>query len=124
MSPDGIDPRVTSLEGPAALPRRNGELVFDAPWQARAFGLAVALNAAGLYPWRDFSAELARRIAEAERTGAPSGYYERWLASLEALVIGHGLVTPGEIHQRVERIAHDEAHEHDLPHPPLPGSRR
>ena len=26
--------------GPLAPPRRNGELVFEAPWETRAFGLA------------------------------------------------------------------------------------
>lgn len=31
------------MSGAAALPRRNGELVFEAPWQGRAFGLALAL---------------------------------------------------------------------------------
>ena len=36
-------PAVTAMTGAAALPRRNGELVFDAPWQGRAFGLALAL---------------------------------------------------------------------------------
>ena len=30
--------------GPAAPPRDNGELVFAAPWESRAFGLALALN--------------------------------------------------------------------------------
>ena len=34
--------------GPAAPPRDNGELVFAAPWESRAFGLALALNEAGL----------------------------------------------------------------------------
>ena len=30
-------PEVTGMTGAAALPRRNGELVFEAPWQGRAF---------------------------------------------------------------------------------------
>ena len=30
-------------EGPAAPPRANGELVFEAPWESRAFGIAIAL---------------------------------------------------------------------------------
>ena len=34
---------VTGMSGPAALPRRNGELVFEAPWQGRAFGMALAV---------------------------------------------------------------------------------
>ena len=35
------------VDGPAAPPRSNGELVFAEPWESRAFGLAMALNDAG-----------------------------------------------------------------------------
>jgi len=57
------DPRITAMDEQVALPRKNGELVFEAPWEARAFGLAVALNEAGVYPWRDFSQGLAAETA-------------------------------------------------------------
>jgi hypothetical protein len=33
MSAPTIDPAVTAMRGDAALPRSNGELVFEAPWQ-------------------------------------------------------------------------------------------
>ena len=49
------DARPADLRGDLALPRANGELVFAQPWQARAFGIAVALNESGAYPWRDFT---------------------------------------------------------------------
>ena len=39
-----VDDRVGQMAGPEALPRKNGELVFEAPWEGRAFGLAVALS--------------------------------------------------------------------------------
>ena len=48
------DRRVADMEGPAALPRENGELVFEAPWEGRAFGIAVALAEQGRYEWEDF----------------------------------------------------------------------
>ncbi|WP_296082166.1 hypothetical protein [uncultured Agrobacterium sp.] len=32
-----IDRNVSSMTGDIAIPRSNGELVFDAPWQSRAF---------------------------------------------------------------------------------------
>ena len=35
---------ISLMDGEASLPRSNGELIFDAPWEGRAFGLAVALN--------------------------------------------------------------------------------
>ena len=31
------------MTGRPRLPRANGELVFEAPWQSRAFGIAIAL---------------------------------------------------------------------------------
>ena len=44
-----VDPRIANLDRSAALPRKNGELVFQAPWEGRAFGMAVVLGAvAGL----------------------------------------------------------------------------
>ncbi len=63
------DPRITTMDEQVALPRQNGALVFEAPWEARAFGLAVALNEAGVYPWRDFSQGLAAETAALEAAG-------------------------------------------------------
>jgi hypothetical protein len=61
-----VDRRVANLEGEAGLPRKNGELVFDAPWEGRAFGLAVVLNEKGAYAWDDFRARLMDQV----KTGA------------------------------------------------------
>ena len=54
-----LDRRIANMEEHIAVPRQNGALVFAAPWEARAFGMAVALNDSGLYEWRDFSQSLA-----------------------------------------------------------------
>src|SRR5690606_17591417 len=92
-------------EGEAALPRSNGELVFEAPWEGRAFGIAVKLNEQGVYPWRAFRDGLVDQIAAAESAGEESGYYERWLATLERLLLEQGIVTPEELEQRTEEYA-------------------
>jgi nitrile hydratase accessory protein len=76
-----------ALAASAPLPRSNGELVFEEPWQGRALGMAVvALERAGI-PWPEFS----RRLAEAVRRhgydpGEPAAtaYYAAWLDALEA----------------------------------------
>ena len=110
-----IDPHIANMDGGMALPRKNGELIFVAPWEARAFGLAVALNETGLYPWRDFSQELAAEIETAEHEGLSSTYYERWLASLEKLVIAKGLMTRAELDvstARLGQIEADDDHHH------------
>jgi hypothetical protein len=42
------------IEGPAAPPRANGELVFAEPWEGRAFGLAMALVHGGTISYEAF----------------------------------------------------------------------
>src|SRR4029453_5928679 len=105
------DPHIAAIDEEVALPRKNGELVFEAPWEARAFGLAVALSEAGMYPWRDFSQGLAAETAAVEQQGAPASYYERWLETLEKLAIARGLVSLDELDARTAEYAfsaHDE----------------
>ena len=72
-----------STELPADLPRHNGELVFAAPWEGRAFGLAAAyLDATGV-GWPAFRSELVAALADLP-DGTP--YYEAWVEALERLV--------------------------------------
>ena len=114
-----IDQRIANMDEQLALPRKNGELVFEVPWEARAFGLAVALNENGLYPWRDFSQGLATEIATAEQSGIASSFYDNWLASLEKLVIAKGLMTGEELDAWTADqalIEPDDHHHDDLQH--------
>jgi len=111
-----IDQHIANMDEQVALPRKNGELVFEAPWEARAFGLAVALNEMGLYPWPDFSQALAAEIATFEQQGMVSNYYELWLASLEKLVIATGTITRAELDARTAQQALDEQDEHHHDH--------
>ena len=65
------------------LPRRNGELAFDAPWQSRVFGLAAAvIDHAYAGDREPFRQQLIEAIAA--EPGRP--YWESWTAALEALV--------------------------------------
>ena len=97
------DQHIANMEGDAALPRRNGELVFESPWEGRAFGLAVALNESGKYEWVEFRDRLAAEIAADQ--GKPNLYYEQWLASLEKLAVAKGLVTAEELDSRTDEYA-------------------
>ena len=94
-----VDRVVAIMEGRAALPRKNGELVFEEPWQGRVFGMAVALHERGVYEWEEFRQGLIAHIAEAERRPGPFSYYEIWLQTFEALLAGKGLVTPAELEE-------------------------
>ena len=78
-----VDRVVAVMEGQAALPRKNGELVFEEPWQGRVFGMAVALHERGLFEWEEFRQTLIAQIAAAEARPGPFVYYEIWLQTFE-----------------------------------------
>ena len=92
-----VDRVVAIMQGHAALPRRNGELVFEEPWQGRVFGMAVALHERGLYEWEEFRQALIARIASAEAGGGPFVYYEIWLETFEALLARRQIVSRPEL---------------------------
>jgi nitrile hydratase accessory protein len=88
-----IDRQVADVEG---LPRKNGELVFDAPWQGRAFGMAVAMSEQGTYDWEEF-----RRRLIAEISDAPGReYYASWVGALERLLVQQGVLDGAELERR------------------------
>ena len=76
------------------LPRDNGELVFEEPWQGRALGMGVvALERSGA-SWAEFRRHLAAAIASRPATPGESpatAYYACWLDALEALLAERGL---------------------------------
>jgi len=90
-----IDRTIADLAGNAALPRKNGELIFQAPWEGRAFGLAIVLNEKGDIAWNEFRAHLVEQIAN----GCPD-YYENWLGALETLLVEKGRVTSDDVSRR------------------------
>jgi nitrile hydratase accessory protein len=94
-----VDRVVAIMEGRTALPRRNGELVFEEPWQGRAFGMAVALHERGFYEWEEFRETLIAGIARAEARGGPFAYYEIWLETFETLLARKAIVSGAELHE-------------------------
>jgi len=95
-----VDAAVTAMTGPAAPPRRNGELVFDAPWQGRAFGMAVGVVARLGLEWNAFQQRLIAEIAA--HSDAP--YYSCWVVALERLVLDYGAVTAEEMEAKRETV--------------------
>jgi len=88
------------VDGVAAPPRSNGELVFDAPWQARAFGLAAAVVETRFggdrEPFRQCL--IAAIAADPERP-----YWDSWAVAVEDLATGAGLLAAGEVDLRLGR---------------------
>lgn len=71
-----------------AMPRDRVGPVFSAPWQARIFGISVALRRAGLFGESEWASVLGAAIAADARVGrdAQEGYYLCWLDALEFLL--------------------------------------
>lgn len=101
----------STVPGLAALDD-EGAPAFHAPWQARAFAIAVALSEDGTYDWGAFQERLA---AEVDRTDGPARpanetiseavYYRQWLAALERLLVDDGVLDPGELTDRTHEFA-------------------
>lgn len=78
-------------------PAEGGEPVFHEPWQARAFAMAVQLNAAGLLAWDDWAQRLGAALAAQGPLADPDPgaqadtYYRAWMAALEGLMAEQGL---------------------------------
>ena len=85
------DPLLADLE----LPRSNGELVFEEPWQARALGMGVvAMRSLGIGVG-EWAAALAAAIDEHgyhPSEDPAAAYYEAWVTALEALLAKHGVI--------------------------------
>jgi hypothetical protein len=65
-----------------SLPRSNGELTFDAPWQGRALAMAVTMVDRLDLEWDDFRQHLIAAIdAAPERP-----YWESFAAALDAFI--------------------------------------
>ena len=107
------DRLISNMEGDVALPRSNGELVFEAPWEGRAFGIAVVLSDEGRYAWREFRDRLVAEIASEKAAEGSPPYYEQWLASLERLAVAKGLVTEAELETRTAEYASGQRDDDD-----------
>jgi nitrile hydratase accessory protein len=91
------------MDGALAIPRSNGEPVFAAPWQSRAFGMVVELHKAGRYPWDAFKERLISEIAAGRPSDIPpetSEYYYQWVEAFTRLVVETGLLQESEIAAR------------------------
>ena len=75
---------------------------FRAPWQARAFAVAVAL-ADHEYDWPVFRNRLVSKLDHDHVPAAAdteTGYYERWLGALETVSIDRDLLSVSELRTR------------------------
>lgn len=104
------------LDDLPALPRDNDGPVFNQPWEARAFALAVRLSEAGWFTWTEWVDIFSRQIQAAQRQGDPDlgdTYYRHWLCALERICDAKGFVSGGDLDRR--KAAWRRAY-HNTPH--------
>lgn len=102
--------------GLGPLARRDGEPVFDEPWQAQVLGLAFSLVDKGVFSSEQWSATLGAALRAAADHGAPdttATYYAAVLSALEQLTAATGALTPDAMADR--RAAWRQAYL-DTPH--------
>jgi nitrile hydratase accessory protein len=91
------------------------EPVFDAPWQAEAFALTVALNEAGHLEWSEWAQYLSQALRDAGQSDESplaiahdsegnEAYYQAWLVALERVVREKDWVGPLQLGARREAI--------------------
>ena len=106
---------MNNLDGELAPPMANGEVVFEAPWQSRVFGMAQALCEAGCYDWDEFREKLIAEIGahDAARTSDDAyHYFEHFQAALQALLVEKGMLSGDEIATRFNQFE-SRPHGHD-----------
>jgi nitrile hydratase accessory protein len=93
-----VDPAAArhATEAVPGIPRDVDGPVFQEPWEAQAFSMALALHQRGLFTWPEWAATLADEIKRAQAAGDPDTghtYYHHWLATLERLVAEKGITS-------------------------------
>jgi len=91
------------------LPKDADGPVFAEPWEAQAFAMAVKLNEAGHFTWKEWAETLGAEL----HTHPEQPYYVSWLEALETLVERKGLMAHAE---RLQRIAAWDAAAKATPH--------
>jgi nitrile hydratase accessory protein len=112
MSPSPVAVAAGRIENPSythdlpALPHDAEGPVFNEPWEAHAFALAVRLSEAGCFSWPEWTAVLSQEIQAAQERRDPDpepSYYQIWLNALERLCVEKGLVSAAAVHRRKEQ---------------------
>jgi nitrile hydratase beta subunit len=92
------------------------EKAFPHEWEGKAFALALLANrvsGANLHAFR----HAIERVPEPEYL---SGYYERWLASAEILLLDSGILAPGAVESRARQLSGADVEVPSAPEPHKP----
>ena len=95
-------------------------LSFSAPWEARAFAMAVRLSESRICSWEEFRRHLIEQIGKADKVRAHgwvddgAGYYTHFLSALENLLREKAIVDSTALAVKMREItaAGHEDHDH------------
>jgi nitrile hydratase accessory protein len=99
-------PSRVAIDDLPALPRPAAGPVFNEPWEAHAFALAVRLSESGCFTWPEWASALSHEIRAAQERGDPDlghSYYHHWLNTLEGLCTEKGLLSSTAMQHRKEQ---------------------
>ena len=96
----------------AGLPRDAEGVVFNSPWEAKAFAIVVLLHQGGHFEWREWAGVLGSVIAESPEVP----YYEQWLRAAERLITERGIVAGEVLAAARDEIRAAQAEPHDHSH--------
>lgn len=89
--------------------------VFNEPWEAQAFAMALTLYEKGCFSWSEWAAYLGAEITQAKENGEVDDgqrYYYYWLAALEKIVADKNLLSPADLLERKQQWQTAVAHTH------------
>ncbi len=92
---------------------------FSAPWEARAFAIALRLVETGVFTWDEFRRHLIDEIARAEKvrahgwTDTGEGYYTHFMRALEASLTEKGIVSADALEARMRELGPHDEEDHD-----------
>src|SRR4051794_17931678 len=93
-----------------------GEPAFPHEWEGKAFALALLANPVAGTNLPAFRHAI-ERVPEPDYL---SGYYERWLAGAEILLLDSGILAPGAVEARARRLQGEDVEEPSAPRPLKP----
>ena len=97
-----------SVPAVADIPRiptdANQDIVFNQPWEAKAFALVVHLFQQGHYTWAEWTEQIGAEIKHSGSSDDGSGYYLLWLAAAEKLVAAKALCAHAELHAQKHKL--------------------
>lgn len=95
------------------IPLDDQDLIFSAPWEAKAFAIVNHLATNDHYTWPEWTQYLADEIASTEqRASSPFSYYEQWVMACEKMLADKGLLNLEDINLKIDEIIAEREADH------------